>query len=206
MGELLAVGTAAKRLGVHPQTLRTWEANGRITALRVNDRGDRRFRSEDVDRLLRESSGQPEPSATPAHAAYVRVSGRGDQMSSLAAQEAELTDAAGGVLVAVFHDVGSGLSEKRQGLQSALAAARRGEFTTLWVTHEDRLTRFGLTWIRDLFTAAGVEVTVLHPKSGGSPEDELVADFVALVASFSGRLYGQRSAEARRRLLDRAAP
>ena len=205
MGELLAVGTAAKRLGVHPQTLRSWEANGRITALRVNDRGDRRFHSEDVDRLLQESSGKPEPSATPTHAAYVRVSGRGDQMSSLAAQEAELTDAAGG-LVAVFHDVGSGLSERRQGLQSALAAARRGEFTTLWVTHEDRLTRFGLIWIRDLFTAAGVEVRVLHPKSGGSPEEELVADFVALVASFSGRLYGQRSAEARRRLLDRAAP
>jgi predicted site-specific integrase-resolvase len=34
----------------------------------------------------------------------------------------------------------------------------------------------------------------------------LVADFVALVASFSGRLYGQRSAEAKRRLLEKVTP
>jgi predicted site-specific integrase-resolvase len=191
---------------VHPQTLRGWEARGRITAVRLNERGDRRFDSDDVARLLRENSGLPEPSPQPVHAGYVRVSGRGDQLSSLAAQEVELTGAAGGTLVAVFHDVGSGLSEKRRGLHSALAAARRGEFTTLWVTHEDRLARFGLRWIRELFTAAGVEVKVVHPKSGGSPEAELVADFVALVASFSGCLYGQRSAEAKRRLLEKVTP
>ena len=52
-------------------------------------------------------------------------------MSSLSAQEAELTDAAGDVLVAVFHGVGSGLSDRRQGPRSAPAAARHYADQTL---------------------------------------------------------------------------
>jgi predicted site-specific integrase-resolvase len=118
---LPAVGTAAKRLGVHPQMLRPWEANGRITALRVNDRGT----AGSTPRTSTGCCARARATRTErhnGHAAYVRVSGRRDQMSSLSAQETELTDAAGGVLVAVFHDVGSGRSERRRNLQSALAA------------------------------------------------------------------------------------
>jgi putative resolvase len=205
MGTLVRVAVAANQLGVHPQTLRAWERAGRIASVRVNARGDRRYDTDDVDKLMA-GDGTAVSAAVEVPAAYVRICGRGDQLSSLAAQKAELRELAGAGLVAVFSDVGSGLSEKRRGLASALAAAGRGEFTTLWVTHEDRLARFGLTWIRELFAASGVQVKVAHPSGGGSAEAELVADFVALVASFSGRLYGQRSAEAKRRLLERARP
>jgi predicted site-specific integrase-resolvase len=58
-----------------------------------------------------------------------------------------------------------------------------------------------------LFESYGVSVHVLHDadEAGESaPEQELMADFMALIASFSGRLYGQRSAAAKRRLLARA--
>jgi predicted site-specific integrase-resolvase len=34
--------------------------------------------------------------------------------------------------------------------------------------------------------------------------DELLADFMSLVATFAGRMYGIRSREARHRLLDKA--
>ncbi|MBT2394534.1 hypothetical protein [Streptomyces sp. ISL-100] len=40
----------------------------------------------------------------------------------------------------------------------------------------------------------------MHPKKLGGP-DELLEDFISLVTTFAGRLYGMRSAEARRRLL-----
>ena len=141
-------------------------------------------------------------------ALYVRVSGRGDQLSSLAAQEAELrahAEADGWSIGGVFSDVGSGRSEKRRGLSRLLAAAETGEFNLVLVTHEDRLTRFGVGWLRMLLAAYHVELVVLHEKSTGSAESELVADFVSLVASFSGRLYGQRSAAAKQRLLDRVS-
>jgi predicted site-specific integrase-resolvase len=44
------------------------------------------------------------------------------------------------------------------------------------------------------------EVEVLYPKKLGG-RDELLEDFVSLVTTFAGRLYGMRSAGNRRRLL-----
>ena len=66
---LLTVAQAATLLGVHPNTVRTWTDAGRLTAYRINSRGDRRFRRGDVARLLVEDrspddeapSGRDEP-------------------------------------------------------------------------------------------------------------------------------------------------
>ncbi len=49
---LLTVAQAATLLGVHPNTIRSWTDGGRLTAYRINPRGDRRFRRSDVVRLL----------------------------------------------------------------------------------------------------------------------------------------------------------
>jgi putative resolvase len=68
------------------------------------------------------------------------------------------------------------------------------------VTHEDRLARFGTGWLRRLLAAHGATVEVMHPKAQGGRE-ELLEDFISLVTTFAGRLYGMRSAAARRRLL-----
>ncbi|WP_371800401.1 hypothetical protein OG963_43685 (plasmid) [Streptomyces sp. NBC_01707] len=46
----------------------------------------------------------------------------------------------------------------------------------------------------------GLTVEVLHPKKLGG-RDELLEDFVSLVTTFAGRLYGMHSAENRKRLL-----
>ncbi|BBZ51946.1 hypothetical protein MHEI_36630 [Mycobacterium heidelbergense] len=51
--ELLAVGAAAGLVGVSVDTLRRWERNGRIIALRTPT-GHRRFRRADIEALLAE--------------------------------------------------------------------------------------------------------------------------------------------------------
>lgn len=48
--ERLTVGAAASILGVHPQTLRNYEAAGHISATRTMG-GERRFRRGDVEDL-----------------------------------------------------------------------------------------------------------------------------------------------------------
>ena len=61
---LLTVAQAATILGVHPNTIRTWTDAGRLTAYRINSRGDRRFRRGDVERLLvedRPADDDPSP-------------------------------------------------------------------------------------------------------------------------------------------------
>jgi excisionase family DNA binding protein len=50
---LLGVREAARRLGVHENTLRRWEQSGLIHAVKLPT-GVRRFRTEDVERLYEE--------------------------------------------------------------------------------------------------------------------------------------------------------
>ncbi|MEP6807078.1 MAG: GAF domain-containing protein [Chloroflexota bacterium] len=61
---LVSVAQAAALLGVHPNTVRSWTEAGRLPAFRINARGDRRYRTGDVQRLLAEGTadtGAPAP-------------------------------------------------------------------------------------------------------------------------------------------------
>ncbi|WP_433446769.1 IS607 family transposase [Streptomyces sp. CA-142005] len=194
--ELLRMSKAAKRLGIHPMTLRQWALDGKIPFTWVGR--ERRFSSVDVENLKRGSNS--ETSRPRLELLYVRVSGSSDQESSLEAQEAELRATSTGEIVKVVKDRGSGLKENRPGLNRVLAMVSDRSVTVVRVTHEDRLARFGVGWLKRLFAVYGVTVEVLHPKKLGG-RDELLEDFVSLVTTFAGRLYGMRSAENRRRLL-----
>ncbi len=132
-------------------------------------------------------------------AGYVRVSGSAGQESSLVEQEREIRASCrdGEQVMLVAQDRASGLNDKRRGLQRVLKAARDRRIDLVIVTHEDRLTRFGFGHLKALFEAYGCEVRVLHERPDGDPQQELLADFMSLIATFSGRLYGQRSAAAR---------
>jgi putative resolvase len=44
-----------------------------------------------------------------------------------------------------------------------------------------------------LFTSFGITFTVLDLTEEQTPEQELVEDLLALIASFAGKLYGRRS-------------
>ena len=48
----LSVTKAARLLGVHPNTVRTWSDAGRLRYYRINPRGDRRYRLGDLQRFL----------------------------------------------------------------------------------------------------------------------------------------------------------
>ena len=49
---MLTVSDAADLLGVHANTVRAWTDQGILTCLRINQRGDRRYRQHDLDRFL----------------------------------------------------------------------------------------------------------------------------------------------------------
>jgi predicted site-specific integrase-resolvase len=158
---------------------------------------ERRFSSVDVE-AMKVTAGDGD--RIRLEGLYVRVSGATGQESSLEAQETELRAAATGEVVKVFKDRGSVLREDRPGLNKLLAAVADGSVTVVRVTHEDRLARFGVGWLKCLFAVHGATLEVLHPKKTGGRQ-ELLEDFISLVTTFAGRLYGMRSADARRRLL-----
>jgi len=59
ISNLLTIREVARMLHVHPNTLRRWSNDGRIKACRINARGDRRFKREEVMRFLGELNGEP---------------------------------------------------------------------------------------------------------------------------------------------------
>lgn len=51
--KLLTIRQAAEILNVHIETLRRWDKSGKLKAIRVNDRGDRRYKPEDLGKLMK---------------------------------------------------------------------------------------------------------------------------------------------------------
>jgi excisionase family DNA binding protein len=51
--KLLTISQAAEILNVHPETLRRWDKSGKLKAIRVNERGDRRYDPEDIKTILK---------------------------------------------------------------------------------------------------------------------------------------------------------
>jgi excisionase family DNA binding protein len=54
---MLTIREVARLLHVHPNTLRRWSNNGRIRAYRITERGDRRYKREEIVRFLDELNG-----------------------------------------------------------------------------------------------------------------------------------------------------
>jgi excisionase family DNA binding protein len=52
MDKMLTPREVAELLHVHPNTLKRWSDGGRIVAYRINPRGDRRYRLQDIDCFL----------------------------------------------------------------------------------------------------------------------------------------------------------
>ncbi len=172
-------------LGIHKDTLRRWEREGRIRAVWLGR--ERRFPEEEIRRLLGESN--PE-----AVVLYAGVSGH-DQKADLERQVEALREAYSSKFsdAIVLADVGSGLSTDRRGLRKAMELARERKIRAIAVTYPDRLTRFGFEYLEEYFNSFGVEVLVLNRGEGRSPQQELVEDLLTIVTSFAGKLYGRKN-------------
>lgn len=207
----MRIGEAAAYLGMSIDGVRRAANKGRLPCT-MSVSGQRIFRKEDLDWYIGRAKSV-ESKTERVEALYCRVSGTTGQESSLLSQEEALRETSSGRIYKVYKDRASGLRENRRALSRLLVDAEYGYFTVVRVTHADRLARFGLAWLTRYFNAHGVQVEILHERGDLSLQDELLADFMALLASFSGRFYKMRStanqkkllAEAEKQLNDRSA-
>ncbi len=185
--KLLRVSRAAHELGLHPFTVRKWIKAGKIRAIRVGN--EARVPRSEIERLAGKTDGR-------LIVLYGRVSGQG-QKSDLETQLERLQTWAkeerADKQTVVLSDIGSGLSASRRQLQRLLRLVREDQVAEIVVTYPDRLARFGQEYLQALFDSFGVTLTVLDPSEDKTAEQELTDDMLAVLASFSGRLYGMRS-------------
>jgi excisionase family DNA binding protein len=185
--KLLRVGAAAHELGLHPMTVRRWIKAGRIQVVQVGR--EMRIPRAEIERVVGSIDGR-------LLVLYGRVSGRGQQddlNTQLERLVAWASSERRGMQTLVLSDIGSGLKAGRKQLQRLLKLVCADKVAEIAMTSEDRLTRFGQEFLETLFACFGVTLTVLDPGEAKTPEQELTADLLALIASFSGRLYGMHS-------------
>lgn len=186
--KLLRVGVAAYELGLHPFTVRRWIKQGKIQAVRIGL--EARIPRSEIERLRGSTDER-------LLVLYGRVSGQG-QKDELRLQLERLQGWAKterlGRKTLLLSDIGSGLSATRKQLSRLLKMVCEDRVGEVAVTDGDRLTRFGQEYLETLFDSFGVTLTILEPQTPEKPaEQELTDDLLAIIASFSGRLYGMRS-------------
>jgi len=201
---MYSIGIAAQFLGVCVKTVRRWEKRKKISCFRTKG-GHRRFTIQELERALTstaiEESARNEGPPN-ACAVYGRVSShkqkkRGDlgrQVDQLTAHAMER----GYSIHSVYSDVGSGLNTNRKGLWKLVADGRKQRFSTVFVTFKDRLTRFGYKYLENYLSEFGVQLIPVHRLEDNTPESELVEDLVAIIHSFSGKMYRMRRSEKQR--------
>jgi excisionase family DNA binding protein len=182
------VSKAAHELGLHPFTVRKWIKQGKIQAVRIGQ--EARVPRSEIERL----TGKIEDERVIM--LYGRVSGAGqkdDLQTQLARLQAWAKQERPGRAVEVLSDIGSGLKATRRQLQRLLKLVMEDKVAEIVITYPDRLTRFGQEYLHILFESFAVTLTVLDAEEEKTVEQELTEDLLALIASFSGRLYGMRS-------------
>ena len=173
----------AKQIGVTPQTIRNW-VNKDMIPSHIAPSGRTFFTDEDVTQIINKKQN------IRIWAHYARSSC--GSKTALQNQLDQLEEKYG-IPEYTIKDSASGLNEKRKGLQKILDLARDKKITDIAITTEDRLTRFGYEYLNRYLTENGVKIHILTGTTEKQPEAELIDDFMALLALFSGRYYHLRS-------------
>lgn len=186
---------AAAILGVTVKTLQRWDKDNKVTFIRTPS-GMRRLSQSELDRLLGNKKTSKKHKVL---AIYARVSSHEQKKKGDLERQVQIIkekiDSHQYQDIIVIDEVGSGLNDKRKGLLKIMKLANEGKITDLAVRYKDRLTRFGFEYLNQYFESHHVTVHVLDDKEEEqrSVQEELVEDLMAIIASFSGKLYGIRS-------------
>lgn len=198
--QILTIKEAADLLGVTTTTLRDWDKAGKLVPIRTQG-NHRRYRLSDIQICLGEQEN--EETKVVNVCVYARVlSHEQKQKGDLDRQKQRLIEHCakqGYKLEYVLTDVGSGMSDNRPKLKTLFNLVIEHKINKLIVEHKDRLTRFQFNVFVEFFKSHGVDIEYVESSTIKSYEQELVDDIIALMASFSGKIYGKRSAERKKK-------
>ncbi len=171
---------AASILGVAVSSLRRWEEEGKIKAIKTPS-GHRRYSIQEIE----QAAGLPKTTTTVCYGRVSSHSQRDDLERQIELLRSKFPEAE------IVSEIGSGLNFKRKRFLWILDRIFTGDIKRLVVAHPDRLVRFGFELVKWLCERNGCELLVLN-ESKLSPEQELVQDMLSRVCGFSSRLYGLR--------------
>ena len=186
--KIVSIGKIAESLGVCVQTVRRWHREGKLLPSLTTPYGHRRY---DIDRVKEQFKLVKDDRIT---IGYCRVSSS-DQISDLETQKlvvnSAISDQKNSLIIS---DKGSGINFKKRGLRKLLDRIISGGVKEVYLTHKDKLVRFGFELIERIANHFGTRITVLmHDEKTPTFEEELTKDIITIITVFSSKLYGKRS-------------
>ena len=178
----------AAKIGVTPQTLRTWHKEGRLNPAFITDGGHRRYTHKQYLEFVGETSNQ----TIKLNVGYVRVSSK--KQSDDLVRQAQLMEnylISKGKPFKIIKSVGSGINYKNPQLHELIRMVIDKEVDTVYVLYKDRLVRFGFELLEFLFNEFGVSIEVVNQQFEVAQE-ELVTDLIQVLTNFSANLKGER--------------
>ncbi len=186
----------AEILGVTTKTIRNYDKEGKLKTCRTEGNHRIILRDDLIEFLKNKQLLVDNTDNQKRDVIYARVSSHDQKKSGdLDRQAMFLIEKVPNLQnPLILKEVGSGLDDKRVQLQKLLKTVVNNEVKNVYITHKDRLTRFGFHYLETVFSAHNVNIIIIEDiNSEKSVQEELVEDMMSLIASFSGKLYGMRS-------------
>jgi excisionase family DNA binding protein len=177
---MISISEFSKKIGVHAQTIRKWEKEGKITSVRTTG-NQRRYDEQTVRKFRKKGKHRSE-------IIYCRVSSKKqeeDLKRQIKFMQSKFPE------YEVISDIGSGINFNRPGLQKLLELLCSGGIKAIAVSYKDRLVRIGFGIFEKLFKIFGCEFVSVH-NIKTSPDQELIEDLISITTSYSGRIHGLR--------------
>lgn len=161
------------------------------TALRWWHQGVLRGYQAPSGTIIVETDGKPKPQSEHV-VIYARVSSpeHRENLERQVERLAQYCTTRGYQVAQVVKEIASGVNDSRPKL---LGLLKDPQAKRIVVEHKDRLTRFGFRYLETLLEIQGRTIEVVNVAE--NDKEELIADLVAIVYSFTVRLYGQRRAK-----------
>ncbi len=172
----------ARKMGVRYETAWRWFKQGHLAGQQLPSGTIVIFAPEEI-------GATQQPVSIAVYARVAAAENRPD-LERQADRLIAYSSAKGYQLAQVVKEVGSGVNDSRPRFLRLLADPSIG---VIVVEHKDRATRFGFRYLETLLEQQGRRIEVVNRVEDG--REDLVSDLVAIVYSFSARLYGQRRAK-----------
>lgn len=188
---MLSIGKAAKKAGVHEQTLRRWEATGKIKACRTAT-NQRRYEIAEIEKVICENKRELNIEVPNRRKIiYCRVSSTHQKEDLERQKEYMRTRYPDHEL---FSDISSGTHYQRPGIRKVLELVMQGVVEEIAVASKDRAGRFGFDLFELLLKKYDCKLVIANAQINEdlSPQVELADDLLAIVTSFAARANGRR--------------
>lgn len=193
MSKYYSIREFSKILGVSAQTLRNWDAKGKLHPHHTSSNGYRYYSQEQLNQVM-----NIKPNLDRLVIGYCRVSSnkqKDDLERQIENMKMYLT--AQGKPYEIITDIGSGINYNNKGLKELIQRITQNKVEKIVVLYKDRLLRFGFELVEYIASLHDCNIEIID-NTEKTERQELVEDLVQIITVFSCKLQGKRSNKARK--------